>query len=393
MDALNRSQAVIEFNPDGTILNANQNFLQAVGYDLQDIVGRHHSMFVDENYRNSQDYRDLWSRLNRGEFVAGEFKRFARGGREVWIQASYNPVFDESGKVVKVVKFATEITKQKLQNADYQGQLNAISKVQAVIEFNLDGTILTANDNFCKTLGYTLDEIKGRHHSMFADETYRNSQAYREFWAKLNRGEFDAGEYLRYGKGGKEVWIQASYNPILDMNGKPFKVVKYATDITEQKKQAAENARVRSMMDNMAAAVTYADSSFKITYVNPAALKLLKKVEQYLPVRVDQIVGQSIDIFHKNPDHQRRMLADPKNLPFVGQIQIGTEYFALQACSIFDSEGKIIGTLVTWDLVTEKVHSERLIKENAEREKLQAEELRNKVNQFFRLSPLLLKAI
>ncbi|MFO0923692.1 MAG: PAS domain S-box protein [Pirellulales bacterium] len=307
VDALNRSQAVIEFNPDGTILNANQNFLQAVGYDLQDIVGRHHSMFVDENYRNSQDYRDLWSRLNRGEFVAGEFKRFARGGREVWIQASYNPVFDESGKVVKVVKFATEITKQKLQNADYQGQLNAISKVQAVIEFNLDGTILTANDNFCKTLGYTLDEIKGRHHSMFADETYRNSQAYREFWAKLNRGEFDAGEYLRYGKGGKEVWIQASYNPILDMNGKPFKVVKYATDITEQKKQAAENARVRSMMDNMAAAVTYADSSFKITYVNPAALKLLKKVEQYLPVRVDQIVGQSIDIFHKNPDHQRRM--------------------------------------------------------------------------------------
>ncbi len=232
--AISKSQAVIEFDMDGTIRTANDNFLATLGYRLDEIVGKHHSMFADQAYAKSAEYRDFWAKLGRGEFDAGEYKRLGKGGKEIWIQASYNPIFDMSGRPFKVVKYATDITAAKLKNADYEGQLAAISKSQAVIEFDLDGTIRTANDNFLATLGYSLDEVRGKHHSMFADGAYAKSAEYREFWAKLGRGEFDSGEYKRYGKGGKEIWIQASYNPIYDMNGRPFKVVKYASDITAQ---------------------------------------------------------------------------------------------------------------------------------------------------------------
>ena len=238
--AIKKAQAVIEFHMDGTVITANDNFLNALGYSLGEIKGKHHSMFVDEDYRRSADYKEFWAKLNRGEYVADEFKRIGKGGKEVWIQASYNPILDLNGKAFKVVKFATDVTQQKLQNADYQGQIAAIKKAQAVIEFHMDGSIITANDNFLKTLGYTLDEIKGKHHSMFVDEDYRRSAEYKEFWAKLNRGEYQAAEYKRVGKGGKEVWIQGSYNPILDLNGKPFKVVKYATDVTQRVKTAKD---------------------------------------------------------------------------------------------------------------------------------------------------------
>jgi methyl-accepting chemotaxis protein len=235
LDAMSKSQAIIEFNLDGTIITANSNFLNVLGYELSEIVGQHHRIFVDATYANSNEYRSFWDRLRRGEFDAAEYKRIGKGGKEVWIQASYNPVFDRDGKPVKVVKFASDVTAQKLAAADAQGQLAAISKSQAVIEFTVKGEILTANENFCATLGYHLDEIKGRHHRMFVEPTYANSAEYREFWDRLARGEYQAAEYLRIGKGGKEVWIQASYNPIFDLNGKPYKVVKYATDITGRK--------------------------------------------------------------------------------------------------------------------------------------------------------------
>jgi methyl-accepting chemotaxis protein len=217
---------------DGKILHANENFLKTVGYSLEEIKGNHHSMFVDHGYRQSPEYRSFWDKLGRGEYDTGQYKRIGKGGREVWIQASYNPVFDANGKPFKVVKFATDITQQKLQSADYEGQLAAISKAQAVIEFTLDGKVLNANNNFLNVLGYTLDEIKGHHHSMFVEPGYRQSPEYRLFWERLGRGEYDAGQYKRVGKGGTEIWIQASYNPILDADGKPFKVVKYATDVT-----------------------------------------------------------------------------------------------------------------------------------------------------------------
>jgi methyl-accepting chemotaxis protein len=233
--AISRSQAVIEFEMDGTILTANDNFLKTVGYSLDEIQGRHHRMFVDPSDQNSA-YAEFWARLNRGEYQSAEYKRIGKGGREVWIQASYNPILDLGGRPYKVIKFATDITAQKLTNADFSGQISAIGKAQAVIEFEMDGTIRVANENFLKTLGYSLDEIKGRHHRIFVDPAEQNTPGYQDFWARLSRGEFQSGEYKRIGKGGKEVWIQASYNPILDLNGKPFKVVKFATDVTDQVK-------------------------------------------------------------------------------------------------------------------------------------------------------------
>jgi methyl-accepting chemotaxis protein len=251
--AVDRAQAVIEFNLDGTIVTANQNFLNAMGYTLPEIQGKHHSMFVEPAMRESDEYKKFWAKLRNGEFQAGEYKRIGKGGKEVWILASYNPVLDEKGEAFAVVKFATDVTQQKLQAADVGGQLAAIGKSQAVIEFNLDGTIITANDNFLQALGYLLSEIQGKHHRMFVERAERDSAAYAEFWAALNRGQYQAGEYKRIGNGGKEIWIQASYNPILDLNGKPFKVVKYATDVTRQVLVRMGNERVRSMMESVAA--------------------------------------------------------------------------------------------------------------------------------------------
>ncbi|MCP4600271.1 MAG: PAS domain S-box protein, partial [Proteobacteria bacterium] len=202
-----------------------------------EIKGKHHSMFVDSAYRSSSEYRQFWDDLNRGITQQGEFRRFGKGSKEVWIQASYTPIKDMNGKPFRVVKYATDITEQKLQNAYYAGQIQGISESQAVIEFEMDGKIVNANDNFLNTVGYMIDEIKGKHHSMFVDSAYRASPEYRQFWDDLNRGITQQDEFKRFGKGGKEIWIQASYTPIKDMNGTPFRVVKYATDITEQKTQ------------------------------------------------------------------------------------------------------------------------------------------------------------
>ena len=235
LDAISRSQAIIEFALDGTILTANPNFLAVVGYELDEVVGQHHRMFVEPAYAAGPEYRAFWERLRQGEYQAAEYKRLGKAGKEVWIQASYNPIKGRDGKPSKIVKFATDVTASKLASADAAGQLAAISKSQAVIEFTPEGEILTANENFCAALGYHLDEIKGRHHRMFVRGDHAGSVEYRAFWERLGRGEFQAAEYLRIGKGGKEVWIQASYNPIRDLNGKVFKVVKYATDITGRK--------------------------------------------------------------------------------------------------------------------------------------------------------------
>jgi methyl-accepting chemotaxis protein len=263
MDAILRAQAVIEFNMDGTIITANDNFLKAMGYSLAEIQGKHHRMFVDSAMRESAEYREFWAKLNRGEYSAAEFKRIGKGGKEVWIIASYNPILDERKKPFKVVKFATDVTEQKLSTANYAGQIEAIGKSQAVIEFNMDGTIIDANANFLGALGYALDEIRGRHHSMFVEPAERDTGVYREFWAALNRGEYQAAEYKRIGKGGKNVWIQASYNPILDLNGKPYKVVKYATDVTKQVLVRMGNERVRAMMESVAAGAEELNASVR----------------------------------------------------------------------------------------------------------------------------------
>lgn len=285
VDALNRSLAVIEFKLDGTILDANENFCKTMGYALDEIKGKHHSMFAIPAFAASHEYRAFWDKIGRGEFDAGEYRRIGKGGREVWIKANYNPIMDETGRPFKVVKFATDVTATNLRAADFEGQLNAIGKAQAVIEFKLDGTIVNANENFCKTMGYTLDEIKGKHHSMFSEPGYSGSPEYRYFWEKLNRGEFEAGQFKRLGKGGKEIHIQASYNPILDMNGKPFKVVKYATDITEQVIGARDMARVLG-------ALAKGDLTETVTNEYTGSYKQVKIDSNTAVDQLNQIIGQ-----------------------------------------------------------------------------------------------------
>ena len=234
LDALDRSQAVIEFKPDGTIVTANANFLAAMGYTLAEVQGQHHGMLVEPGYRDGAEYRAFWDGLRRGAHSASEFRRLAKGGREVWIQASYNPVLDRGGRVTKVVKFASVITDRKARSLDLEGLLAALNRSQAVIAFSPDGAILDANPNFLAAMGYGLDEIRGRHHSLFVDAAERDGAAYRAFWAALARGEFQSDEFRRVARGGREVWIQATYNPITDADGRVVKVVKFATDITAQ---------------------------------------------------------------------------------------------------------------------------------------------------------------
>jgi methyl-accepting chemotaxis protein len=251
--AIDRAQAVIEFNMDGTIITANDNFLGAVGYALPEIQGKHHRMFVPPAESESVAYRTFWESLNRGDYQAAEYKRIGKGGREIWILATYNPILDERGKPFKIVKFATDVTRQKLISADNGGQIEAIAKSQAVIEFRMDGTIVKANQNFLDAVGYALNEIVGRHHSIFVEPAERSSVAYADFWARLNQGQYQAAEYKRVGKSGREIWIQASYNPILDLNGKPFKVVKYATDTTALAMGRIKATRARALIDSVAA--------------------------------------------------------------------------------------------------------------------------------------------
>jgi len=232
--AIGKTQAVVEFEIDGTIITANDNFLKTMGYRLDEIKGKHHRIFVDPAEHNSPAYAEFWATLNRGGYQAADYKRIAKGGHEVWLQGSYNGILGLNGKAFKVVNFATDVTAVKVLSTDLTGQTTAIGKTQSVLEMQMDGTIITANDNFLKILGYSLDEVKGRHHRMFVESAEQNSPAYAEFWTRLNRGEYQAADYKRITKNGKEVWMQGSYNPILGLNGKGFKVVNFAIDVTGQ---------------------------------------------------------------------------------------------------------------------------------------------------------------
>jgi len=262
--ALDRSQAIIEFAPDGTIMSANDNFLRTVGYRLDEVRGRHHRIFVDPLYADSDDYEAFWASLRRGEFQSASFKRVAKGGRIVWIQATYNPVINDKGQVERVVKFATDITLPTVKAQE------AIDRSQATITFKLDGTITDANSAFLSTMGYRREEIIGRHHSMFVDRAYAASSDYQRFWQRLRNGEFQAGEFERIGKGGRRVWIKASYNPVFDLAGNPEKIVKYASDITASKQIAAET---REVAHEVTAATEHMSTSVKEIAHNMASTR------------------------------------------------------------------------------------------------------------------------
>ena len=232
--ALEPVQAVIEFDLEGRVLRANQLFLELMGYSANEVLGQHHRMFCPPDVTASDAYRALWEGLRAGQVREDVFLRVTKAGRPVWLQASYNPILDVTGKPYKVVKFAVDITHDMTSAAETKGKIDAISLSQTVIEFNMEGNVQTANPNFLRTMGYTLAEIRGKHHSMFCEPGLVQSQAYRDFWADLGEGKFQSARYRRIGKHGAEVWIQATYNPILDVDGRPYKVVKYAIDITAQ---------------------------------------------------------------------------------------------------------------------------------------------------------------
>ena len=366
IDAIHRSQAVIEFNMDGTIITANDNFLDAMGYTLPEVQGQHHSIFVDAETKASVEYRDFWARLNDGEFFTGEYPRVRRGGEEIWIQGSYNPILDEDGNPVKVIKFAYDVTQQKRESVENAGKILAIDKSQAMIEFELDGTIINANENFLATMGYTIDEVRGRHHSMFVDSETKNSIEYKEFWSRLARGEYLTGEFQRVGRGGKDVWIQGSYNPILDPKGRPFKVVKFASDITAQKAAAALNEGQLAAINRSQAVIEFEMDGTIIT-ANDNFLHAMGYT-------LDEIRGRHHRIFvdeETRTSHEYREFWAQLNrgqylsgeYPRVGKS--GDEVWISGSYNpIFDANGKPIKVIKYADNVTERVQLQRANDEN-----------------------------
>ncbi len=248
--ALDRSMALIEFQPDGTILNANSNFLSLMGYTLAEVRGQHHRLFCEPGQSSSREYSEFWRRLASGEFVSERFLRRDKQGREIWLEGSYNPVLSASGRVEKVVKIAADISAQVRMEQEQNSLINAINRSMAMIEFNLQGEVLTANDNFLNTMGYRLEDIRGKHHRLFCNREEADSAGYKNFWAQLNRGEYVSGRFQRVGRNGQPIWLRATYNPVFDSNGKLYKVVKFASDVTEQvQHQEAESRAARIAYD------------------------------------------------------------------------------------------------------------------------------------------------
>ena len=244
--ALERSMAVIEFDLDGVILRANDNFLRLTGYRADVLIGQHHRRLCPPAVVQSRDYGDFWARLKRGEHVSGAFQRLDAQGRTLWLEASYNPVPDGNGKIARVVKYALDVTEQVERDSEAQSKLKALDRAMARIEFDLDGRILTANDNFLATLGYSLKELQGQHHRLFCEPGLVHSNEYGDFWRRLNAGEFFRGQFKRLGKHGRVIWLEASYNPVYDATGRLYKVVKYASDISERVEKHESDGRSAS---------------------------------------------------------------------------------------------------------------------------------------------------
>ncbi|HEX8420156.1 MAG TPA: PAS domain S-box protein [Sphingomonas sp.] len=314
-NAIRRSLAVIEFDLDGIILDANQNFLDVMGYRLDEIVGRHHRIFVDPVEATSADYENFWRRLRTGEFFSAEFARIGKDGHPIWIQASYNPLLDSDGVPVRVMKFATDITAIKLKSADHAGQIDAIGQTQAVITFGMDGVISSANALFCKTVGYSEREIVGKHHRMFVLPGDRDSRDYAEFWRALNDGQCQAGEFCRVDSKGRLVWLQAAYTPIFDTAGVPFKVVKYASDITERVRQRQQFNLLSLVADGTDNSVVITGADRRIIYANNG-------FERLTGYRVAEVIGK------KPGDFLQGRATDPETIALVrAKLAAGQSFY------------------------------------------------------------------
>lgn len=287
--AISRSHAVIEFDLNGTVLDANDNFCQLLGYSQEEVVGQHHRMFCDPGYAGSQDYIRFWQKLSRGEHDSGEYRRVTKSGDDCWIQASYSPIFDLNGKPWKVVKSALDVTAERRINNDYRGKIEAIGRAQAVIEFDLEGNVLEANATFLEMMGYSLEEVRGKHHRIFCEPEVAQTREYENFWNTLARGEYQSGEFKRVGRSGKTVWIRATYNPILDLAGKPIKIVKFAVDVTEERLRTAEFEGQVAAVDRSQATIEF-DLSGNVITANTNFLSVMGYT-------LREIVGQHHSMF------------------------------------------------------------------------------------------------
>ncbi|WJD67983.1 PAS domain-containing methyl-accepting chemotaxis protein [Pseudomonas asiatica] len=290
--AISRSMAMIEFTPDGTILDANERFCQAMGYSAEELRGKHHRLFCDPGYAKSAEYQQLWRELGQGKAISGTFERIDKAGREVWLEASYMPVLDEQRQVTSVIKVASDISQRVMEEHESESLLKAISRSMAVIEFTPQGRVIKANQNFLDTMGYRLDEVVGRHHGLFCLAHERESAEYREFWASLNRGEYHSHRFERVDKHGRTVYLEASYNPIFDSKGRLYKVVKFASDITRQistQQSAADAAHACSVQTDACAR--------KGTEVVQQAVQVIEQISHEL-----NDAARSIDAVSKQSD-------------------------------------------------------------------------------------------
>ena len=336
--ALSRLLPIIEFDMDGNVLTANENFTKASGYSRADLRSMHHRSFVDAAVRDTPEYRAFWDRLRGGEAQSAQYKRVGKDGKPVWVQATYFPILDARGRAFKVVKHTVNVTEQMLKQADGQGQLAAISKAQAVIEFDLDGNVRTANANFQNVMGYTLEELRGQHHRMFVEPAERDSPQYRAFWAKLSRGEYDAGRYKRLAKGGREVWVQASYNPIFDAEGKPFKIVEYATDITAQLKFSAQLRDAVSETQAVVTAAVEGDLTGRISTEDKSGelLALTQGVNTLIEMMMSAILREAASM---------EEMATAVRLTASNASQANN--LAIAACAQAEKGGAVVGSAVT----------------------------------------------
>jgi methyl-accepting chemotaxis protein len=243
VDALDRAMAVVEFDLNRNVVGANGNFLSTMEYRLEEVLGQPHRRFCKPAYASTPAYEQFWRRLETGEFISEVFERITRSGRTVWLEASYSPATDSDGRMTGVIKYATDITQRVQKEREAQSRINAIERAMAVIEFNLDGTVIQANQNFLSLLGYSHDEVKGKHHVLFCPTHIAQSREYLAFWERLNKGEFFSGQFERVGKRGQQLWLEASYNPVYDAAGQLRKVVKFASDITSRIQKQDQDAQ------------------------------------------------------------------------------------------------------------------------------------------------------
>ncbi|GGC68609.1 methyl-accepting chemotaxis protein [Marinobacter halophilus] len=237
-DAITSAMATIEFTPDGLILEANDLFLEVIGYHRDEVVGKHHSLFCDLEYTNSPEYRTFWDVLRSGRTHSGTFPRRSKKGEKIWLEATYFPVKNRQGEVERVMKIGTDVTQEHGRMRDHEAAFEAINRSMATIEFKPDGTIIRANQNFLDAVGYRLEDIQGRHHRIFCEDSFYRE--YPDFWESLSRGELKNGQFQRRRSNGTDLWLEATYNPVFDEQGRVEKVIKFASDITPRVEKAIQ---------------------------------------------------------------------------------------------------------------------------------------------------------